>query len=200
MYILRICHLCVCVSSSFYPAAATAGPGGVQRSLQDGVTEFSVTGSSGEEYLVEFSDETGAEVVITESEDVPVETTVVVVGGVITTVMVGTDTFTVIYDSNGDVVSVDPAASTSRRTQQAGLTDRRLATCEEGCAASSNQVCGAFTAACLDPTSTLGTILGPLCDDLDGLCNLAGILKGCDRTCAPGESAAYVARESAGFL
>lgn len=153
-----------------------------------GDTEFSVMGSSGEEYLIEFSAQGDSYVVITAGDSVPVETTVTVdAGRSITTIQVGTDTYSVTYDENGEVDSVTLDPSLSRRTQQAEIADRRLQSCEQFCAADANQLCGALAFGCADSTDTLATLLGPLCDDLDNLCTEAGILQGCDRTCAPGE-------------
>lgn len=72
-------------------AAATSGSRDAQRKLETGEAEFSVTGASGEEYLVEMSNEDANEVVIIASEDVPVDTTVTVdAEGPITTVQSGT--------------------------------------------------------------------------------------------------------------
>lgn len=130
-------------------------------------------------YEVQFSDETGTEVAIPDKE-----TTLVVTGDVITTIMVGDDTFTVIYDEEGNVAGVESAR---RRTDTLTFAERRLASCEESCAAESNQLCGALTVGCNDPTGTLATLLGDFCDDVADLCDETGILAGCDRTCAPCE-------------
>lgn len=157
----------------------------VQRQLQADETEFSVTGESGEEYLVEFSGESDKEViVVTESEAVPDETTVTVADGSITTVVVGTKTYQVSYDDNGEIDDVDevPGSSPSRRTQQGDVADRRLQSCEEGCTASANQLCGGLRFGCGYPP--LAEILGVICDDLGSLCNTFGIVEGCDRKCA----------------
>lgn len=169
-------------------------PRDVQRKLQIGETEFPVAGSSGEKYTVGFSDESGTDVeviVVAESEEVPLET-VTVVGGYITTIVVGTDTYFVSYDSSGevdDVTLVSGDDGSTRRTQQVDIiiADRRLQSCEESCAANANQLCGALMFGCNYPTGVLAALLGSLCDDVDDLCNTAGILVGCENNCAPRE-------------
>eukprot|EP00903_Cladosiphon_okamuranus_P010323 g9767.t1 len=167
-------------------AVAAAGPRDAQRKLQEDATEFEVTGSSGEEYVIEFSEESETEVVVMkESEEVPEETTVTVVGDSIATIVIGEDTYEVIYSEDGeieDVMLVSGDAAT-RRTQQIGLADRRLLTCEQSCQANANTLCGALEFGC--GYGTLATLLGSMCDDLDDLCNDAGILFGCERTCSP---------------
>eukprot|EP00903_Cladosiphon_okamuranus_P014283 g13266.t1 len=148
-------------------------------------SEFSVTGASGEEYLVEISDERTSEVIITEGADVPEETTVAFdAEGSVTIVTVGSDTYTISYDANGDVASVDPARF-RRRTQnvEVNFAERRLQACEDSCAADANRICGGLEFAC--SYAPLAALLGPLCNDLDSLCNASGIVRGCDRTCAP---------------
>lgn len=182
-----------CAAATLSAAAATAGPRSAPRKLQEADTEFPVTGSSGEEYVVEFDDATGDEVIVmTESDEVPVETTVVVTGSSITSIVVGTDTFEVQYDASGEVSSVTlvPPSATTRRTQvarQVDFEDRRLQSCEDSCEANANRLCGALIFGCSDSTGTLATLLGVLCDDLENLCDASGIVEGCDRTCAPCE-------------
>lgn len=89
---------CAATIPSLPAAAAATGSREVQRKLHE--TEFSVTVASREVYLLDFSDESGGSevIVMTESDDVLVETTVVVTGGSITTIMVGSGTYSVIYD------------------------------------------------------------------------------------------------------
>eukprot|EP00752_Nemacystus_decipiens_P009958 g8881.t1 len=141
-------------------------------------TSFNVTGpSTGIVYDVEFSDDKGSSVVVN-GENV---TTLVVTGESITSIIVGSQTFTVSYDADGNVTGVDTAR---RRTEMVEFADRRLQSCEELCEARSNQLCGALTIGCNDPTSELYAFVETLCDDIDGLCELAGIVRGCDRTCA----------------
>eukprot|EP00903_Cladosiphon_okamuranus_P021427 g19696.t1 len=145
-------------------------------------TTFSVTGGvSGEEYLVDFPDTTTAQVVMLKTEETP-ETTVVVEGGFVTTITVGSDTFEVTY-VNGEVASVDPVRRLRRRTQEVDFVERRLQTCEESCAADANQTCGGLEFACGVPE--VAVLLGTLCDDLDSLCNPSGIVAGCENECAP---------------
>ena len=150
-------------------------------------SEFSVTGASGEEYLVDFSSESGTEIVMTESDEAPEETTVIVTGGAVTTIKVGSETYTVSYDEGGEVDSVTSGAgsATTRRTQQVDFAERRLATCEEECVQNADASCLALETACDD--STLGPLLGALCNDLTVLCNERGIEEGCERNCAVGE-------------
>lgn len=150
-----------------------------------------MTGASGEEYVIEFSDVTGSEVVVmTESKLVPEETVVTVEDGSITTIVVGTDTYTVSYDGDGEVdevTLVSGSAATTRRTQQANVADRRLQSCEDSCQDNSNAICQALEAACADISSVVYALLGTLCNDLDSLCEPSGIVQGCDEQCGPCE-------------
>lgn len=107
------------LSVSLSAAGASFVGRDAQRKLTVGEAEFPVTGDSGEEYEVEFHDESGADVevvVMTESEEVPEETTVTVVDGSITTVVVGTETYAISYDSDGEVthLTLVPGSSTTR--------------------------------------------------------------------------------------
>eukprot|EP00903_Cladosiphon_okamuranus_P022788 g20980.t1 len=173
-------------------AAGTFARHDARRHLTTGETEFNVTGSSGKEYVVEFADESGTDVevvVMTESAEVPVETTVTVVAGSITTIVVGSDTYSVSYDSSGEVDDVTLVSGT-RRTQQVVPIDfefleRRLqVSCENQCEASSNQLCGALTIGCSpDYGGILLGLLGTLCDDLSSLCNVSGIVASCEAAC-----------------
>eukprot|EP00903_Cladosiphon_okamuranus_P016330 g15060.t1 len=160
----------------------------------EGETEFDVTGESGEEYEVEFLEEDGHDVeivVMPESEEVPEETTITVVDGEIKTVMVGDDTYEVSYDSDGEVTDVTlvSGSATTRRTQQVVgedlFSERRLQSCEDACEAQANGLCGALTFGCSIPGSVLEQLLGVLCDDVDSLCDVNGIVRGCERQCAP---------------
>eukprot|EP00903_Cladosiphon_okamuranus_P017731 g16324.t2 len=189
----RLTHLALLAAAVTTIAAATSVPRDVHRRLQIAEAEFLVTGFSGEEYVVEFADENGTDaeiVVITESEHVPVETTVTVVGESITTIVIGTLTYSISYDSSGEVgdVTLVPEGIGTRRTQRVDLADRRLQSCKQFCAASANQLCGALIFGCNDPTGALAALLGPLCEDVDDLCNVVGILVGCQESCgsAPG--------------
>eukprot|EP00752_Nemacystus_decipiens_P002364 g2233.t1 len=163
-------------------AVATARPRGSQRKLQDDTTEFPV--SAGEEYMVEFDGDT-EEIVMAESETVPDETTVVVEDGDITTIVIGNATYSVSYDEDGEVddVVLESGAARARRTQSVPLSNRRLQSCEQSCAGGANQLCGALEAGCR--FTSLADLLGALCDDVDDLCSVAGILTSCERTCAP---------------
>eukprot|EP00903_Cladosiphon_okamuranus_P012680 g11859.t1 len=182
----RLAQLALLTAIATDMAVATAGQRDAQRKLRDDATVFPV--SAGEEYVVEFSDESDTEVVVmTESQNVPEETTVFVEDGEITSIAIGTETYTVsyVYHEDGEVddVTLVSGDAATRRTQQVGLVDRRLLSCEQSCQASANKLCGALQFGCSD--GSLATLLGPMCDDLDDLCNLAGILFGCERTCAP---------------
>ena len=142
---------------------------------------------------MEFSEDTDTEVVIMpESELVPEETVVTVQDGSVTSVEVGAETYSITYDENGKVDGVTVVSgdttTTTRRTQQADfVSDRRLQSCENSCEASANQICGALIYACNDTSSPVFLLLGPLCDDLSGLCDTSGIVQGCARQCAPCE-------------
>eukprot|EP00752_Nemacystus_decipiens_P002363 g2232.t1 len=179
----RLAQLALLAAITTDMAVATAGHRGNQRKLQED-TEFPV--SAGEDYVVEFDgDGETEEIVMAESASVPEETTVVVEDGDITTIVIGDATYSVSYDEDGEVdevVQVSGDART-RRTQQAGSADRRLQSCEETCAGGANQLCGALKFGCR--TGTLAPLLGAMCDDVDALCDLSGILAGCERTCAP---------------
>eukprot|EP00752_Nemacystus_decipiens_P004852 g4415.t1 len=181
------CLVLLAATAADSMAAPTTGRGRVERLLQDGETEFEVTGSSGEEYHVKFSDPTGtAVVVVTESDQVEQDTEIHVEDGSITLIEIGPDTYSVTYDSDGEVedVTLVPGTASSRRTQQGDFADRRLQSCENSCEANANQLCGAFSFACAFPA--LAGLLGPvICDDFENLCNVHGIVEGCDRTCAP---------------
>eukprot|EP00903_Cladosiphon_okamuranus_P012010 g11277.t1 len=182
----RLVQLVLLTAAATGMAVAIAGPRDAQRKLQDNATEFPV--SAGEEYVVEFCDESETEVVVmAESENVPEETTVVVEAGSITTILIGTKTYAVsyVYDEDGEVdnVTLVSGDAATRRTQQVDSVDRRLQSCEQSCQANANQLCGALGFGC--GYSSLATLLGSMCDDLDALCNLAGILFGCERKCAP---------------
>lgn len=98
--------------------------------MQAGGTGFFVSGSSGKEYLVDFSHQSRSEVVIAGSDDVPVDTTVVLTGSSITTIVVGSNTFSVSYDADGAVADVTLDPSSTRRTQEIDSAGRRLQSCE----------------------------------------------------------------------
>ena len=149
-------------------------------------TEFAVEGSSGEEFTVQISDESGGEDVIAAGDEVSAS---VDENGFIRTIEKGSYTYEVSYDENDEVDSIKlVSTSGSRRTQEVDSANRRrLQDCEQSCAADANRLCGALTFGCGDAGSSLASLLGPLCDGLDDLCNEAGILRGCTRTCAPGE-------------
>eukprot|EP00903_Cladosiphon_okamuranus_P021626 g19884.t1 len=87
--IQRLAHLVLLGAIATDVAAAKFVRYDAHRKLVVGeTTEFAVTGSSGGEYLVEFSEESGTdveEIVVTESEEVPDETIVTVVAGSIKT-------------------------------------------------------------------------------------------------------------------
>eukprot|EP00752_Nemacystus_decipiens_P003687 g3397.t1 len=188
----RLSCLVLLATSATDLAAATSGGRRVQRKMQDdGEIEFGVTGSSGEEYEIELSDDT-AVVVMTESELVPEETTISIEDGSITTIMVGTDTYSVTYDEDGkvdDVTPVSGSATTTRRTQQADLANRRLGwTCKENCETKALSVCDELETQCANISTATGvllTVLNVICADLGTLCGATvGIERGCERECA----------------
>lgn len=163
-----------------HPPSAAAATTGMIRKLADGDAEFSVT-AAGEEFEVEFTEE--SEVIAAD------DTTVTVEEGSISTIQIGSDTYSVVYDENDEVESVTKVSgsTTSRRTQQNDLADRRLQSCEEQCTVDAGKLCGALELGCGIPL--LAALLPPvICDNVDALCgSAAGIVAGCDRQCAPGE-------------
>eukprot|EP00903_Cladosiphon_okamuranus_P005336 g5334.t1 len=191
----RLTHLLLLAAITTDMAAATFVRHDAQRQLQAGETEFVVTAPSGEEYMIEFSDENGTsveQVVIVGTGQTPA-TTVTVVGGSIKTIEIGSDTYSVSYDSSGEVdevTLVSTPVSERRRNQELvgegfDFFERRLVSCENSCEASANTLCGALTFACADPTGALYALLGSLCDNIDDLCDVTGIVAGCARSCAP---------------
>lgn len=148
-------------------------------------SEFPITGASGAEYLVDFSGESGSEIVMTTGDVDSAETVITLdEGGSITTITVGTVTYTATHDANGEIDGVALAAgsATTRRAQQVDVAERRLGTCEEDCAANAAAACAGLATACATPA--VADILGALCDDTSVLCNDAGLEAGCDRGCA----------------
>eukprot|EP00903_Cladosiphon_okamuranus_P020054 g18420.t1 len=185
----RLTHLVLLATITTDIAAATFVRHDAQRQLQVGETDFLVTAPSGDEYMIEFSDESGTSVekVVTVGTGQTPTTTVTVVGGSIETIQIGPDTYYVSYDSFGEV---DDVTLVSRRTQELvgegfDFSERRLVSCENFCEASANQLCGALTFGCADTSGALYALLGSLCENVDDLCDVAGIVAGCDRTCAP---------------
>eukprot|EP00903_Cladosiphon_okamuranus_P016205 g14953.t1 len=136
-------------------------------------TELELTGPSGEEYVFQLSGDGGG-IVMTESE------TVTVVEGSITTITKEGTVYNIDYDENNEPEATEVEG---RRTQQVGLANRRLLSCEQSCQSDANRICGALEFGC--GYGTLQTLLGTMCDDLDDLCNTAGIVFGCSRACAP---------------
>lgn len=124
---------------------------------------------------------------MSKSEIVVAETTVVVTGSLITSITIGSNTYSVSYKESGGnptVTLVDDHA-TPRRTEEVVKQVDPLVSCEDACEADANQLCGALILGCNPFFPILTPLLGVLCDDVKDLCSDFGIIQGCARTCSP---------------
>lgn len=158
--------------------------------------EYSVTGASGDEILVEFSEHRMSEVVFPESGDAPETTVGFGEEGSITTIKVGAATYTVTHDANGNAVLTSATESTTtRRTQMVDLdfADRRLdldpsdPNCEDDCGGTTDAGCDGLATLCDPDAPDYGVDLTAICLSYSLLCADVGLEVSCTRACAPCE-------------